>query len=72
MGPIYESPDGGHTVYVRDTGTNSRTLIHEDDYAKKVKAKIEWNHIFEVADSNSALKKAVDNVIMIYRLSEGK
>lgn len=70
MAPIYESPDGGHSVYKRDERSLTRELVHEDAYAKKVKEKIEWNYIFEIADSNPALKKAVENVILLYRLSE--
>ena len=69
---IYESPDGGHTVYQRNFDSNKRELVSEDDYAKKQRLKLEWIHIFEIADSNPALKKAVDRAIMIYRLSKNE
>jgi hypothetical protein len=65
---IYESPDGGHTVYQRDFNSTKKELIYEDDWAKKQKAKLEWMRIFEMADSNPSLKKAVERIFILYRL----
>ena len=67
---IYESPDGGHTVYRRNLRENIRELISEDEYAKNRKLLQEWNKIWEVKDSNPTLQHAVERVIMIYKLSE--
>lgn len=68
MVKIYESPDGGHTVYQRDFNSTTKELIYEDDWAKRQKSKIEWMHIFEMADSNPTLKKAVEQIFILYRL----
>jgi hypothetical protein len=70
MTDIYESPDGGHTIYVRKHGSNERSLYKEDTYAKNIKRQQEWYQIWSHKDSNPALQKAVERVIMIYRLSK--
>lgn len=72
MVKIYESPDGGHTVYQRDFNSTQKELIYQDDWAKKQKLKIEWIHIFEIADSNPVLKKAVEQIIILYRLTKNE
>lgn len=33
---IYTSPDGGHTVYQQEFGSEVRELVFEDDYAIEV------------------------------------
>ncbi|NBO28712.1 hypothetical protein EB118_25345 [bacterium] len=71
MSKIYESPDGGHTIYERTPNSTKRVLISEDEYAIKQKQKIEWAHIWEIKDTNPALQKAAEHVIMLYKLTEG-
>jgi hypothetical protein len=70
MTKIFESPDGGHTVYQRNINSNEQELLYEDDYAKTQKLKREWMHIFEIANSNPTLKKACEQIIVLYRLIE--
>jgi len=67
---IFESPDGGHTVYVRKPNSIERVLVSEDEYALDRKKRHEWNQIWDIKDSNPALQNAVERVIMIYRLSK--
>ncbi len=68
MTKVYESPDGGHTVYSRENGSTKRTLETKDDWAKRQEERIIWSLIYEEKDRNPALKKAVENVIVLYRL----
>ncbi|NBP58587.1 hypothetical protein EBU71_19030 [bacterium] len=70
MTDIFESPDGGHTIYVRKANSTERVLLSEDDYAKDRKKRFEWHQIWDAKDSNPALQKAVERVIMIYRLGK--
>lgn len=80
---IYESPDGGHTIYAREQGQVERVMISQDEYAKQVtKNKIEkissrqqeleeaqlWYKIRQSAKINPALQKALDRSILIYKL----
>lgn len=69
---IYESPDGGKTVYAREFGTNEKRIVGytydklESD--KKTDQLALWKNILETAENNEALKKALDNAILIYKL----
>ena len=68
MSKIYESPDGGHTIYERDSGSTERKLIRIDEVALDKYNNIEWNKIWWKRNSNPTLKKAVEQVIILYRL----
>lgn len=70
MVKIYESPDGGHTVYERETGSTERKLLSIDEVALDKYNNIEWNKIWWQRNSSPALKKAVEQVIILYRLSK--
>ena len=67
---IYESPDGGHTVYRRKIGETIKELVSEDEYVHNARAKREWLEIFDRKDSNPTLQAAVDRVILVYRLTK--
>jgi len=68
---IYESPDGGHTVYRRKIGEGpARELVFEDEFVQKAKARIEWLEIFDRKDSNPTLQAAMDRVILVHRLTK--
>jgi len=72
MTKVYESPDGGQTVYVREIGSTEKK-IHSVSPALKTEMKDilltqEWLEIRHAAKENIALQKAVDNTLMIYRL----
>lgn len=65
---IFESPDGGHTVYRRRARETTRELVSEDEWAQSEKLKREWMTIFDKRDTNPTLQKAVEQVIILYRL----
>ena len=71
---IYESPDGGKTVYERESGSSERKLImdnrtvdgrplHEHIMESKL-----WGEIHREAKTNVTLADALDKVKMIYAL----
>lgn len=70
MTKIFESPDGGHTVYERDQLSNERKLVRIDEVALDKYNNIEWNKIWWARNSNPTLKKAVEQVIILYRLGK--
>lgn len=69
---IYESPDGGETVYVREVGGKEKKLHYVSPSAKKEMKEIlltqEWLDIRNLARENPTLQKSVDHLIMMYRL----
>jgi hypothetical protein len=67
---IYESPDGGHTIFRRKIGNNERELYSEDNFAIKTKARREWIEIFDRTDSHPTLQAAMDRVILVHRLTK--
>jgi hypothetical protein len=69
---IYESPDGGETVYAREQGSTERHMIGQSIRAAGLVEKLEqdrlWGNIRRAAETNSALQDALDHVIVIYQL----
>lgn len=71
---IYESPDGGETVYVREFGGTQRQLHSESPRAIDIRTQLEedklWGNIRRAAKTNPTLKQALDEAILIYTLSK--
>ncbi len=71
---VFESPDGGKTVYARKSGEKDRYLHSMDPDTAKQLAKLAddlmWTEIRQMAEHNEALQKAMNNVILIYKLSK--
>lgn len=71
---VYESPDGGETVYARKSGEVGRQLYSVSDTAKEKIARLKenqlWYNIRQAAKTNPILQQALDQCIMIYKLSK--
>ena len=71
---IYESPDGGETVYVREFGGEQRQIHSQSprafDLHEKIKEDQLWGNIRRAAKTNPTLKQALDEAILIYTLSK--
>ena len=73
---IYESPDGGKTIYSRKSGEphNSRTLHSIDPaYKKEQEIKLRWANLKEavyMADTDPTLNDAINKVEMLYDLKK--
>ena len=67
---IYESPDGGDTVYARLEGTTERVMIGQSWEARELVEQRIWNDIYPKRNLNPALTEAVEKCIIIYKLSE--
>jgi hypothetical protein len=73
---IYESPDGGKTVYSRKSGEphNSRTLHSVDPvWQKEQELKLRWANLKEavyMADSDPTLNDALTKLEMLYALKK--
>ena len=75
MPKIFESPDGGITVYAREMGSAERveTAKSQEDRRDLIAAIQEnklWGEIRRAAKTNPALQDALDRAIVIYELSK--
>jgi hypothetical protein len=78
--PVFESPDGGNTVYSRELGSDKRELIQQYDPRTHdgkplndhiMESKL-WGNIRRAAETNPTLQDALDRAIMIYHLTKTK
>jgi hypothetical protein len=71
---VFESPDGGETVYARMPGSSERVKITESDRVRDLKQDMTdtqlWHDIRQTAKTNTALQEAIDRVILLYHLSK--
>ena len=71
---IYESPDGGETVYVREHGSTQKKLHSESVRAIDIKDQLRedqlWAQIRQAAKTNPAIQDALERVRVIYQLSK--
>jgi hypothetical protein len=70
---IYESPDGGHTVYARRPGSAIKELHSQSDELQMELAELEqqkrWINIFQERKNNAELDRLCQQVEIIYELS---
>lgn len=73
---IYESPDGGRTVFAREALTNEKILVgykHDPYYktwAENYHLETFWKDVLAESQTNEALRLAIENVKILYHLSK--
>lgn len=69
---IFESPDGGKTIYSRKSGQPDRTLVYEDPEVIKEKLFqqrwLEWRDILAASKDNAGLAELIEKAEVYYRL----
>jgi hypothetical protein len=65
---IYESPDGGKTIYRRRPNSIDREMIQEDPERKYIDQWNTWREILQLARDNVTLRDAVERAEIIYQL----
>jgi hypothetical protein len=68
---IYESPDGGKTVYIRDFGQTDRHLISGNNNLLSPKNGEQLSLLRDViraAETDPDLRELLDQAIMLYQL----
>jgi predicted peroxiredoxin len=70
---IFESPDGGRTVYARNAGAKERTLHSRDPELqrelKELESQKRWVDIFQARINNAELDHLCEQVEIMYELS---
>ena len=69
---IFESPDGGRTVYARNPSNKDRTLHWQDpklqQELKELESQKRWVDIFQARRDNAELDRLCQQVEIIYEL----
>lgn len=65
---IYESPDGGKTIYQRQAGSVERHLVSSNLTGSVRLTYADWVYANVLAEHNSALQEALDKFILLYNL----
>jgi hypothetical protein len=69
---IFESPDGGRTVYARCPGTTVRKLHSQDPSLQRELVELEaqkrWVNIFQARQDNPELNHLCEQVELLYEL----
>lgn len=69
MPKIFESPDGGATIYSRESGEIYRTLVKENKpLIDQIAENKMWGEIRRMAETNPAMKEYTDKCIELYHL----
>ena len=72
MAKVYESPDNGETVYVRNIGSTDRKLHYvsskQTDIINRIREDQLWDQIRILARTHPVLQAELDRVIMFYNL----
>lgn len=74
---IFESPDGGRTVYQREIGSAERRLTKEslkihDEAMSKIREDKMWGSIRRRAKDDPALEELLSHVVVYYKLKYEK
>lgn len=71
---IFESPDGGRTVYARNAGSQHRQLHYRDPELQRELEELEsqkrWVDIFQARRDNPELNSLCEQVEILYELSK--
>lgn len=60
---IFESPDGGKTVFKRNIGDLTRTIVKTSESSLSFE---DYVNIVELSKKNESMKKALDNLLLLY------
>ena len=70
---VFESPDGGRTVYARQPGSTNRTLYSQDPALQQELKDLEnskrWVEIFQARKDNTELNHLCEQVEILYELA---
>ena len=65
---VYESPDGGETIYRRRMGYAERHVVQESPLRRAMLRSQLWRDIFQAAESDAELNHLIERVEIYHRL----
>ena len=65
---IYESPDGGDTIYRRKSGETDRELVHQGPLQKRLMKEKLWTDIHRASEQDLGLKEMLNQIEIYYHL----
>jgi hypothetical protein len=65
---VYESPDGGKTVYSRTSGSNQRQLVSSSPLDRSTERWLEFKKIIIAATTNPTLDSLLSQAEIVYQL----
>ena len=65
---IYESPDGGDTVYSREAGSADRIVVREGTLRQMQRRSQLWRDIYLRSQTDDELRHLIEQVEIFYRL----
>lgn len=72
MPDVYESPDGGKTIYARSMGTTARRLVQgatgENDSRRELQLQVMWHGIHSAAQHDPVLNDMLEQIEVYYQL----
>ena len=74
---VYESPDGGRTVYQREIGSSERTLTPNSvkmtqDLLDQMREDKMWGDMRRMSKNDSALAELLSHAVVYYKLKYEK
>ena len=72
MDDIFESPDGGETVYARPSGGIQRRLVNKTATAGMAQRRLQWSDILLAASTDPELEHMIQQVEIYYALRHGQ
>lgn len=67
---VYESPDGGNTIYAREAGTPDRILVGGRSKLDQILEDKLWGEIRRKSKTHPGLAAELERVIIFYKLLE--
>lgn len=72
MSEIYESPDGGKTIYARSMGRIARRVVNgktgESDSRRELNLQVMWHGIHSAAQHDPVLNQMLEQIEVYYQL----
>lgn len=65
---VYESPDGGDTVFVRDFGSEQRQMIKDGPLHQRLLRSQLWRDILTDSETDPVLRDMLDRVEIYHHL----
>ena len=67
---VYESPDGGETIYKREMLASKKELVSQSPKALRKERSLKWNKILEASESDPNLQDLLDRAEVYYELKK--